>query len=440
MIAKLIAHFKDGIRYTARHSALLATLAVLIVVPAAFLWTGQQFLEVGMDRAERLEKDRIGSLHDAVALVMQAGTDRSRVRQLLETYAADNPDTVGISLYPLEGNTEPLIIASGPTLEAYADHVRVAALRVDESVIFERSFADERHWIGVRAIGNETGVVTHVLLTDTSMAAVDAYLASKVFKAYATLVVVVGIILLVLWRQIRVTAYARMYAELKAAHETMSLFVNMTAHELRTPLTVIKWSANEIKEDQARAAEHALKIEAVTNALIALINDLLDLARIQAGKMTFAHEQVDLADVAVRTVTMLRPLAAERGLALATDISLDRKHSVIADDARLGQSLTNVISNALKYTKTGTITVSLEKAKGRYEIRVKDTGMGISAEDQRRLFAPYFRVASPDVDRTTGTGLGMWITKRMIEEMGGTIDVESIKGVGTHIVISFPTA
>ncbi len=99
-----------------------------------------------------------------------------------------------------------------------------------------------------------------------------------------------------------------------------------------------------------------------------------------------------------------------------------------------------MVSNALKYTKTGTITVALEKVKGRYEIRVKDTGMGISAEDQRRLFAPYFRVASPDVDRTTGTGLGMWITKRMIEEMGGSIDVESIKGVGTHIVISFPVA
>jgi signal transduction histidine kinase len=156
--------------------------------------------------------------------------------------------------------------------------------------------------------------------------------------------------------------------------------------------------------------------------------------------MLFKKTEVDLADIVVRVVTLLRPIATERSLILATDVSLDRRHTVLGDDARLMQVLTNVISNALKYTKEGTITVALEKARGRYEIRVKDTGMGISADDQKRLFAPYFRVASPDMDTTTGTGLGMWITKRMIEEMEGTIDVESIKGVGTHIVMTFKAA
>jgi signal transduction histidine kinase len=98
------------------------------------------------------------------------------------------------------------------------------------------------------------------------------------------------------------------------------------------------------------------------------------------------------------------------------------------------------VSNAIKYTQNGAIELSIEEKSAYIEVRVKDTGMGISAEDQKKLFAPFFRVANEDVSKITGTGLGMWITKQLIELMGATIGVESIKGVGTHIVISIPKA
>jgi two-component system sensor histidine kinase EvgS len=220
----------------------------------------------------------------------------------------------------------------------------------------------------------------------------------------------------------------------------MSLFVNMTAHELRTPLTAIKGYASMIREDDTVASTHrsyAERIEESSNALITLISDLLDLARLQSGKLSFATERIDMVEVLLSTIELVRPLAQAKGLGLKTDFAHEVSHTVNADKKRMTQVFTNILSNSIKYTKEGNVTIGVNQVSKRLEIRVKDTGMGISADDQKRLFAPYFRVASVDVEKTTGTGLGMWITKRMIEEMGGTIDVESIKGVGTHIVLTF---
>ncbi len=440
MIAKLLSRFLDGARYAERYSSIVTVLVLLVLIPFAFLWTGQQFLQVSIERAERIEKDAVGALHDAFMILLKHSDDASSLAELVAAREGSPANDIVVRIATVDGQNDILVSEGAPSYDQYRDQLRAALMRIDETLIFTETKDGTRHWIGVRAVGDDAGVARYVILTDTDMGQLDSVFAAKVRAAYMMLGLVVGLILLVLWRQVRMIDYTRMYRDLKAAHDTMSLFINMTAHELRTPLTAIKWSANLITDDPSKSREYATEIQKVSDNLIMMINDLLDLARIQSGKMTFQKVEVDLADVVVRAVTMLRPIASERSLVLATDVSLDRRHTVIGDDARLMQVLTNVVSNALKYTKEGTVTVALEKAKGRYEIRVKDTGMGISAEDQKRLFAPYFRVTSPDMEKTTGTGLGMWITKRMIEEMGGTIDVESIKGVGTHIVMTFKAA
>ena len=109
-----------------------------------------------------------------------------------------------------------------------------------------------------------------------------------------------------------------------------------------------------------------------------------------------------------------------------------------SDSAYLTQIVTNVISNAIKYTNKGSIVVALTNKITTLEIRIKDTGFGMTAEDQKRLFAPFSRVGDTEQMKTiTGSGLGMWMTKLMTEKLGGTVVVESIKGVGTHVVLVF---
>lgn len=442
MITTYVEYFKQGVRHLASHQQLIFALALLFIIPLAFLWTGQQFLAVSEYNLERVEKDRVGMLHDAFSILLNTDISRDDVLRHMQQIVSENPDIIRFSIFEPTQNGFTTFVSIGEDFnpDQYSDIIRLSTVRSDESILFVEYIAGARHWIGVRTVVDAVGLPQYFIVTDVSMEALDSILTNKVHAAYLSLVFVILLILILLWRQVRLIDYSRLYSELKDAHATMSLFVNMTAHELRTPLTVIKGYASMLRENSALTPaqdSYTEKIEISAESLIVLISDLLDLASLQAGKLQFADEDVDLSEVILTTTTFLQPLARKNTLRLKTDVITAPDCTIRGDRKRLQQVFTNIISNSLKYTKEGTITVTLQKTSHGFEIRVKDTGVGISAEDQKRLFAPYFRVANPDASKITGTGLGMWITKRMIEEMHGVIDVESIKGVGTHIVVTF---
>lgn len=435
-------YFTAGVRYLDSHRQLLLALALLLIIPLAFLWSGQQFLSASGYTSERLEKDRIGMLHDAFAVVLSTTADPSTLQTYMQKLKDQNPDLVRFSIFKLRSGTPELVVGVGDRFDVatYGDIITLSSVRKDESILFEEYSAGARHWIGVRTIVDLSGLPLYFITTDISMETLDALLNDKIQSAYISLAFIMLFVVILLWRQVRLLDYSRLYDELKKAHATMSLFVNMTAHELRTPLTAIKGYASMLSEDTALStlqASYAKKIEVSSDTLIVLISDLLDLASLQSGKLKFAHDQIDLGDTILQTITLLQPLAKKSNLTLKNDFTHNGPFHIFGDEKRLVQVFTNIIGNSLKYTKEGTISISIKKIRHSYEIRVKDTGMGISADDQKRLFAPYFRVASSETNGISGTGLGMWITKRMIEEMGGAIDVESIKDVGTHIVVTF---
>jgi signal transduction histidine kinase len=167
------------------------------------------------------------------------------------------------------------------------------------------------------------------------------------------------------------------------------------------------------------------------------VSDLLDVARIQSGKLKIEQGTIHLSGTIRSVIESLHPTAKEKQITLVID-DVYGNLAIPGDEKRFYQALTNLVNNAIKYTKEGTITISLMKHADRIELRVKDTGMGISSENQKNLFAPFFRVEGQETSMITGTGLGMWITKQLIDLMGGSIGVESIKGVGTHVVVTFP--
>lgn len=198
--------------------------------------------------------------------------------------------------------------------------------------------------------------------------------------------------------------------------------------------------ASMIREDGGTpqpVREYGNKIEDSAERLVLIVNDLLDVARIHSGKLAMAPTETDIQEVITNVLLEMKSNALEKNISLSQDTPV-YPLKMFVDAKRLHQALTNLVSNSLKYTKAGAIALSIEERDDRVELRVKDTGMGISAENQKNLFAPFFRVADKDVDQTVGTGLGMWITKQLIELMGGSIAVESIKGVGTHVVVTLP--
>lgn len=442
MISQLLYALERGSGYVKAHPQLLFVLLLVIVLPVAFLYSSNKFLEVGQANQDRLQKDKIGLLHDAMVSVLYATEfDTEKIQTEIDRITKLNPDLTKFRVAKTTpGSSEIIILAAAEhehiaTTESEPELYRTALTRPDESIIVPFSVDGHRLWQSFRAILTDSGT-TYYIFTETDLFSIDQLFASRKLSAYATLVVLyLFLMALAIWL-VRLTDYRFLYAEAKKANQTKDLFTNMIAHELRAPLTAMRGYASIAKDEATSENEqkYAERILLSSERLLNIVNDLLDVARIQSGKLSVENAPFALAPEVAAVLDELKVSAAEKNIELKQTADLT-EHTVLADQKRFHQALTNLISNAIKYTKAGTITVAIKDYPDGVELRVEDTGMGIAAEDQQKLFAPFFRVETEDVSQITGTGLGMWITRQMVELMGGTIAVESIKGIGTHVVV-----
>ncbi len=444
MISKLISLVTRGGGYVGRHPQLVMTFVLVLIVPLAFLLSGQQFLNAARENQERLEKDRIGLLHDVfTSFIHAASYDPALIQLELKKLAVENLDIVSFNI-AVEEQGSIKIIASldtttiGTTIENELPY-RIAYTNPNESLITPFAAHGVRYWQSMKLVHGVDGE-TYFISTETSLLHIDTLFASRIMTAYYWLFGIIVIVLFLIIRHVRLIDYAYLYQETKRASETKDMFTNMVAHELRAPLTAIRGYASLIREKKQIDSEtrtQASRIESSAERLVTIVSDLLDIARLQSGKMNIVKKDTDVGSVIAGVVEAIQISAHEKNIVITAE-GINAEVLITTDEKRLFQILTNVMSNAIKYTERGSIVVALESRSDRIEIRVKDTGMGISAENQKKLFAPFYRVNSKEVEQVTGTGLGMWITKELVELMGGSIGVESIKGVGTQVVLTLP--
>ncbi len=221
------------------------------------------------------------------------------------------------------------------------------------------------------------------------------------------------------------------------ANQAKSEFLSRMSHELRTPLNAVLGFAQLLEMDtlNSEQQEHVQHILKGGRHLLTLINEVLDIARIEAGRMTFSLEPVSISSVLGEAVDLIRPQAAGRNIQLAMQPPWKETVYVRADRQRVKQVLLNLLSNAVKYNREGgTLTVSGEAAPdGRYRLTVADTGGGIPPALMSRLFTPFDRLGA---DATTeGTGLGLVLSRTLTMGMGGTLSVDSVEGRGTSVSV-----
>jgi signal transduction histidine kinase len=218
-------------------------------------------------------------------------------------------------------------------------------------------------------------------------------------------------------------------------------FVSMVSHELRTPLTSIQGYAELLLEDEQIAGEERESLTIVkknADRLLGLINDLLDLSRMEAGKIDLHRTSLDLACLIPEVAGSLRPLIEAKRQRLRLDLG-DALPAVWADEDRVTQILTNLISNAHKYTlMEGSITVAARRDNGFVRVDVSDTGIGLSPEDQAQLFTKFFRAHDRSPQSSRGTGLGLVITRLLVELHGGRITLSSAPGQGSTFSFTLP--
>jgi signal transduction histidine kinase len=230
------------------------------------------------------------------------------------------------------------------------------------------------------------------------------------------------------------------------ASRTKSAFVANMSHELRTPLNAIIGYSEMLQEDAAdlgyvQAVPDLEKIQIAGRHLLGLINDILDLSKIEAGKMTLSIEQFDVTTLITDVVGTAQPLVAAHRNQMQLEIASDAGR-MRSDSTKLRQVLLNLLSNAAKFTDRGRIIISVAREtrdeRGWIVIRVKDTGIGMTAEQASRLFEDFMQADTSTTRRYGGTGLGLAISQRFCRMMGGVITAESEPARGSTFIVSLP--
>jgi signal transduction histidine kinase len=230
--------------------------------------------------------------------------------------------------------------------------------------------------------------------------------------------------------------------QLAIASEHKSQFFANMSHELRTPLNAVLGYTELLAdglygEIPERAKQVLERVQINGTHLLALINDVLDLSKIEAGELSLTVEDYSLRNVVDTVLAQAGSLAQGKGLALIADVADDLPKG-LADERRLTQVVLNIVSNAIKFTEQGSVTISASAANGMFEVAIKDTGPGIAPEDQARIFEAFQQVDNSNTRKKGGTGLGLSISKRLVEMHGGTVGVESEAGAGSIFFVRLP--
>ena len=428
----MIVWLKLGWQKVAKHSQLWLVVVLLFVLPTLFIVSIQSVVKASDANIWTIQKLRISSLHD---LLSNSATS---------TYAAileRQPDVKKMVLLREEADTFFVLYDSNAPARVGEKELNVEAfisarIRPGETFIYNQERDGHTYSQAFRALPERL-----YIFTEHDFSAQATLLQSRLNNAYLTLsAIFIFIIVLAYWlaRQID---YRRVTVGLESELKERDAFANTLVHELRAPLTAMRGYASLITESTSVGdtdREYARRIMESTSRLIALVNDFLEAVRIQSHNLQINRSTFLLEPVLHRVIQEFKPQAEQKGLELKLDLTND-KLTLYSDQNRLEQVLTNLVSNAIKYTNQGTVSLSLHEELKDIVITIADTGLGMDADSQRKLFQPFVRVGTAEQNaQITGTGLGMWITKKLVEQLEGRITVESIKGVGTHVRIILP--
>lgn len=238
------------------------------------------------------------------------------------------------------------------------------------------------------------------------------------------------------------------YQTAKVANEAKTNFLSSMSHDIRTPMNAIMGMAAIAKmntDEPDKVCDCLNKINISSKHLLSLINEVLDMSKIESGKINLMLEKIDLSELVENVADICKPLVAEKNQQLKMSVGRVRHEKVIADGDRLQQVLLNLMSNAIKYTPDGgTITFRINELSsaidnlGQYEFIFIDNGIGMSEDFIPHIFEPFSRAEDSRISKIQGTGLGMAITDNIVRMMNGTIEVQSTLGVGSKFVVSVP--
>lgn len=454
--------FKENLKIIGKNYQLIYSLGLMILIPTAIIINTIIFtnsFEKSIDQELYNKTIALGQVVNATSLEILDQPEALQAR--VETIAKFNDEIRSLDILQKNADVFQVVASLDKTaigtstqgmqyLISWHQNQPVAYLTssqanttIKQEISFSKDY--ERFWVVTMPLTDNLGNKQALLSMKVSLQVMDNLTRDILLRSYFILALTILVIILLLANNARLFEYATLYRKLQEVDQMKDEFISMASHELRTPVTGIRGYVSMMIDGSLGTvpdkARDSLKIvQSAADRLATLVEDLLNVSRIEQGRMKIEAKPTELGAIIKDVVSELKIQADEKKLALEFKPHAATLPLVSLDIDRTKQVLINLIGNAIKYSLKGGVEIMTEeKENGKtLEIRIKDTGIGMSAKDRERLFQKFYRVQNDKTKNVAGTGLGLWITKQIVELMHGQIMVDSIENVGTQITLNFP--
>lgn len=449
----MMAFFSRVFKFIKQYPAVLYSLLLVVILPLLLYYNTflvaksfQENIDQNLQTKALIIENILGSFFGELS------ENPELLQEKIEEISSQNPEIRDLRVAKEKAGGKFEILASQNSYEIGAitkDPSFALSFSQDQTIANLTSKQGERFWSVIKPLYNsKEGKKIGLVSMSLSLKEADRAITRAIFRSYVIVVVIIILSLALIFQHTRLFGYVSLTKKLQELDKMKDNFIRMATHELQSPIINIRGYLEALEEEigstltkEQEELFYRAKISAKN--LADLIADILEVSRIEQERLDLSPQVFKPAKVIAETIQESKLKAEEKNLELILDLAEEREGkdwTIRANPKRLRQILFNLINNAIKYTPEGKVMVKTEVdlAKKRYLIEVKDTGIGISAEDQKRLFERFYRVKTRETAGIPGTGLGLWIAKQLTEKMGGKILVESMKGTGTKFSVIFP--
>jgi len=428
------------------------SIALMILIPGVLILNTWMFSSSFRETIDYSLQDKAVGIGESVnAGLSSILNSPSEIQSFIDNWKTYNEDTKSLDVF-YRDNNDFRLVATMNNSEKLGE--------IDNSFVYLASWGNNwptaqkiyesdgkntyRYWLVVMPLKDTSGQKQALLSMRLSADVIDTIMAIVLGKSYWILLLTVVFIILLLLVNSRLFEYSILYNKIKEVDAMKDEFISMASHELRTPVTVIRGYATMMLEEADKmgvnqeAKDYLSIIDVSSERLNGLIEDLLNVSRIEQGRLKVELKEMEVSPIIEETVKEMKLQAETKGLDLSFVLDPNTKSLIGADKDRLKQILINIIGNSIKYTPSGSVEVRALNRENNLVIIIKDTGIGMTAKQREHLFEKFYRVKTKQTEEIVGTGLGLWITKQIIELMKGTIMIDSMENVGTQVTLEFP--
>lgn len=402
-------------------------------------WWNLRAFQRDMDFAVR--EKALGIQRSMTVWLASQAIDEAVLTEQLVAIAAQEPAIVSLSVMARQPTGVLAVVATTNNAYTEGDEKLVLnemAAQQDEPFFTKTydQFSAQNVWVAVAPFGDEDSAARGLLNLKVSGEVVESIVNRTSRDAMIILMVSIGLVVLLLVNHLHFFERALLVDKLKQIDQMKDDFISVASHELKTPLTAIAGCVMMLKKLPLakEASEWVVMIDDSVSRLKELVNDLLNVSRIEQNRMDFVLTKVNSTEVVGAVIRQLTFTAQQKNLALAYEPE-NPPVLIMANGERYREVLVNLVGNAIKYTLKGGVRVYHTVEEKTVKLVVQDSGVGIAPENKEKLFTKFTRLYDEKTRDVPGTGLGLWITKEMVERMGGKIYVDSIVGQGTVFTV-----